>query len=646
MKAIAEQIIRRAHGNPFFANEIVDSLIEQKIVVKFKGTGPARYRQARPGTIPLPATMEGIAASRIAALPPSQRTVIRASSAIGASFDEETVSVLVGRDASLEIAALTDEGVFVESHRERDETPMYRFAQPMLREVAYAGLEAKDRKRIHRIIAKRLEAAAAAGMAIPNARIAWHLEGAGENEAAGSRYVAAGNAAAAIYSDREALKLFDRAVPLIRPNSHEKFNAMALREQLLRYVGRFAEREKETAEMRRIAVLLNEDELIAEALNRRAQLEHDLGNFGKAARLLTEALEVSRRSRNLSAQVEALRLLAFVAIQGGHLFRAVDCANRALAAIKSSGEPAFFLQALALDVRGVALYQMGHLDDAARPLADALVLFRRLGKQRYESQALDHLAMLARGRGEMIEAIEFLERALRIDIRIRATRPRGLKLATMGAIHIDMGNFDGAYADLAEAERICMDNQERIGQTEIQMDQARLKIIEESFGTAARILQEMRESPAITRSRILLVKHHQLLAMALLGGKRLEAARALADDAARIALEAGMNGEAIHGIALQGLILAEMGKLSEAMSVTRRATDMLVMLRKVRDVELVWWYQALTFQKTGDAYLAKRALQEARNRMNRKRGRMKEAWRQTLYDNHPWIRNIIKGFAQ
>ena len=642
IKSIAEQIVRRSHGNPFFANEMVDSLIEQKIVQKVKGKGTIRYRQARPGTIRLPATMQGIAASRIAALPPDQRIVLRAASAIGASFDEETVGALVGRVVRDEIRALTQEGLLVQNTVE-DGVPIYRFSQPMVREVAYGGLEERDRRRIHRIIAQRLVADLNRGRVVPEVRIAWHLELAGENEEAGRRYVAAANSAAAIYSDRESLKLYDRAIPLIRPNSKERFEALAEREQVLRYLGRFAEREAENREMRRIAGLLDNDLLSARSLNRQAQLSYDLGDYDSAARTLIESLEVTRRSGDTVSQVEALRLMAYVAIQGGHLFRAVDCANRALSVIKDKSETAFLMKALTLDVKGFALHQMGYLDDSAPPLAESLVLFRKLGSHRNESQVMHHLARLAWARGEMVEAVQFLEQAIRIDSRVRAARPRGLKLAAMGDIRLDIGDFQGAFENLEDAKRICKDNQEQVGLAETELALARLNIIEKRFKHATDILEQLSDRAVVTRSRIFLVWHRQMMVEALMGEGRINAARKLVDEAARIALESGMNGEAVHSGVLQALVLAEVGEHREAVSAARRASDMLVMLRKVRNAEQVWWQQALTFQKTGDTYLAKRALADARLQVDKKLVRLQHTRYLEMYKAHPLTRAILSA---
>jgi hypothetical protein len=86
MEAIAEQVLPRAQGNPFFLGEIIDSLIDRGIIAPVESSSSAvRFRQAKPGAIRLPTTMEGLAAEHIDALDPPLRTTLRAAAAVGSS---------------------------------------------------------------------------------------------------------------------------------------------------------------------------------------------------------------------------------------------------------------------------------------------------------------------------------------------------------------------------------------------------------------------------------------------------------------------------------------------------------------------------------------------------------------------------------
>jgi eukaryotic-like serine/threonine-protein kinase len=641
---VVEQVVARAHGNPFFAGEIIDSLIERRVVEPVAGSSPPRYRQARQGPIPLPTTMEGLAAARIDSLPQGQRTVLRAASAIGASFTLETLGRLVGRDVREDVTALVGLGLLIEAGARSGEQRAYRFRRPMDREAAYGGLAPQDLKRIHRSLAEELIAAAESGEGALTLRIAWHLERCGETERAGACYLTAADAAMAIYSSREALRLYERALPLLAPCSEARFGALARRELILKGLGRHKEREADVAEMERLARELHDGTLAAAAANRRAQLRYDLGDFASAAASLTVALELGVHAGAAAEQAESLRLLAYVASEEGHLIRALDCCDRALALVPE-GEGGLSLKGRTENSKGLVLCTMGFLDAAPAVFAESLVSLRRAGNRAAESLALSNLALLARGRGELTLALEFFERALRIDAQIRDVSARGRKLANMGLICVELGDFEAAAAHFEESVAVCRDNQEPVGEIEARMGLAELRMAEGDPGAARELLEDLGRERLVSLSRILLTQHRQLICLALMGTGSLAAARRAAEEATRVALAAGMNGEAIHGGVLQGLVLAESGLHGEALAATRRATDLLADLGRVRRAERIWWLQALTLHKAGAASRAERALAEARREVERKRALIANPRARALYDAHPDQRAIRAGLT-
>jgi tetratricopeptide (TPR) repeat protein len=324
---------------------------------------------------------------------------------------------------------------------------------------------------------------------------------------------------------------------------------------------------------------------------------------------------------------------------------ALDCCNRALSVILPNTEPMLYLKGRALGIKGFVLYNMGHLDAAAAPLAEALVLFRRLGKRRNESQVSSNLALLAQSRGEIVEAIDFLESAMRTDAELRDVSSRGQKLAALGAIRLDLGDFETAKKNLTDGQAICRENQEPFGEIEADLGLAELLLANGDATKAREILENVGKREHVARNRIILVRHRQACAKAFLKCGLLEPARRLAEEAARIALEAGMNGEAVHCRVLQGLILAETEYMGEALLVTRRATDLLSSLERVRRAEEVWWLQALTLNKIGNPYRAEKALLEARKEVNRKLGMISDPKLAKLYESGPLVQSIRTGLG-
>jgi tetratricopeptide (TPR) repeat protein/tRNA A-37 threonylcarbamoyl transferase component Bud32 len=648
MTAIVDQIVGRAQGNPFFANEIIDSLFERRILVPVTLSGDdnaPRYRQARPGAIRLPTTMEGLAASHIDDLDPSLRTALRVAAVLGARFTPATLGALVGRDVAEEIRALTQRGFLVEAPEARGGETEYRFRKPMVREAAYAGLSTSDRHRLHRAIADGLIAGAAAGTAIaPAAHIAWHLENGGDPARAGEHYLEGGDAALRIYSNRQALRLYDRALALLPRGSATRYTALERRQKVLRDLGDHAARDAVVTEMERIAEQLGDAVREAQAVNARALLLFDEGEFGDAARQVQRALEIGSRAADFRRQVESMRLLAYIAAEAGHLDRALDCCDWALRIIPTDADPdAAYHKARVLGVKGLVLMMCGDLLRSPSTLAQALVLFRRLGKRRNASTVMSNLALLAQARGDLPEGIDLLERAILTDREIRDLSARGRKLAALGGIHVEAGEFDEGQNVLEESRKICRDNTEPVGEVEADLGLAGLWLERGDPEGAGEILAEVTRRGFVERSRVLLTRYHQLRTKACLALGNVAGALEAADLGSRVAQAAGMTGEVIHGAALRGLALLAAGRQEEALAACDRMEELVAVRGGVRRAEEVWWNRARVLHGAGDAEGANAALVKALEEVERKGDLILKPARRAAYNAHPLIQEILVG---
>jgi len=648
MTTIVDQIVGRAQGNPFFANEIIDSLIERRILVPVTLSGDdeaPRYRQARPGAIRLPTTMEGLAASHIDDLEPSLRTALRAAAVIGARFTPATLGALVGHDVTEDIRALTHREFLVEAAEARGGETEYRFRKPMVREAAYAGLSNTDRHRLHRAIADGLIAAAGSGAATaPAAHIAWHLENGGDPARAGEYYLEGGDAALRIYSNRQALRMYDRALALLPRGSATRYTALERRQKVLRDLGDHTARDAVVTEMERIAEQLGDAARVARAVNSRALLLFDEGEFGDAARQVQRALELGSGAGDYRRQVESMRLLAYIAAEAGHLDRALDCCDWALRITPTDKDPdAAYHKARVLGVKGLVLMMCGDLVRSPSILAQALVLFRHLGKRRNESTVMSNLALLAQARGDLPEAIDLLERAILTDREIRDLSARGRKLAALGGIHVETGEFDEGQNVLEESRKICRDNTEPVGEVEADLGLAGLWLERGDPEGADEILAEVTRRGFVDRSRVLLTRYHQLRTKACLALGDVDGALEAADSGSRVAQAAGMTGEVIHGAALRGLALLAAGRQEEALAACDRMDELVAVRGGVRRAEEVWWHRARVLYGGGDGEGANEALVRALEEVERKGALILKPARRAAYNAHPLIQEILVG---
>jgi len=151
-----EQLIRvKAEGNPFFAEEIVRTLIEEGHVVRNDG----HLQLARPlEQIRIPGTVEEVIAARVDRFGPDAKRVSQVAAVLGRQFRRSHLLRLLA-DEPIDVPAALDElerrGVI---HRKTvlsgDE---YRFGESLTQEVAYEALLLKERRQLHERIGHMLE---------------------------------------------------------------------------------------------------------------------------------------------------------------------------------------------------------------------------------------------------------------------------------------------------------------------------------------------------------------------------------------------------------------------------------------------------------------------------------------------------------
>ncbi len=133
MRELPARIAERTGGNPFFAEEVVQSLIEDGSLEGERGA----YRLARPlDQVPLPPTVQSVLAARIDRLPEREKRVLQAASVVGREFPGPLAGRLAGL-AEPELApalAALRRGEFL-YEAELYPVARYAFKHPLTQEV-------------------------------------------------------------------------------------------------------------------------------------------------------------------------------------------------------------------------------------------------------------------------------------------------------------------------------------------------------------------------------------------------------------------------------------------------------------------------------------------------------------------------------
>jgi hypothetical protein len=137
---LAEKVIKRADGNPFFAGELVRSYLERS------GAQEA-----------LPDTVQATVLARLDLLSPPERRVMQLGTIFGRTF--RTAGVMALDPALGDVMGVTDQLVAKDLIRPAD-SDRFTFRHILIREVAYQTLTRADRARLHAAAAAWMEARA------------------------------------------------------------------------------------------------------------------------------------------------------------------------------------------------------------------------------------------------------------------------------------------------------------------------------------------------------------------------------------------------------------------------------------------------------------------------------------------------------
>ncbi len=380
LATVRETIEARSGGNPFFVEELVQSLVETGALEGAPG-GYRRGREAAGGTS-LPSSVRTLLAARIDRLPEAEKEILQTAAVIGRNFDEALLRAVLGGSQELVgegLASLEEAGFVVVEERIAD--VRYAFRHPLTYEVAYGALLGTTRARLHEVVAGLIESQAGDRAEREAALLAHHYEQAGEALAA-ARWHSAAAASAAQIDVQGALTHYERVRSLTEGSRNEEGKHLRLQACLgaLEVSGRLGLSLAQAGELfdEGLAIAESRDDTSARARLHSA-LAARLGWSGdpvRQRRHLGEAVRLAKDLPDLEVNLTVLQR-AYVsefhagALQAGlaHAQEGLLRAERGQAAGRSD-RTARLYRVLLLSSANV-LTQLGHLKEAEAMLARA-----------------------------------------------------------------------------------------------------------------------------------------------------------------------------------------------------------------------------------------------------------------------------------
>jgi class 3 adenylate cyclase/tetratricopeptide (TPR) repeat protein len=155
-RGLERVVVHKAGGSPYFAEELVRSMMEEGHLVR---TSAGELALSRPlAELPIPGTIQEVIAARLDALGSSAKRVVQVAAVLGRQFRSRQLAALLAGDeidVEHELAELERRGlVHRKSALSSDE---FRFGESLTQKVAYEGLLLKQRRQLHERIGALLE---------------------------------------------------------------------------------------------------------------------------------------------------------------------------------------------------------------------------------------------------------------------------------------------------------------------------------------------------------------------------------------------------------------------------------------------------------------------------------------------------------
>jgi serine/threonine protein kinase/tetratricopeptide (TPR) repeat protein len=413
--ALRDLVVDRADGNPFYIEELIKALIDDRVIVKGEETWSVDT--TRLSTVRVPATLTGVLQARLDTLPAGLHQLLQRASVVGRIFWDAAAIRLSQEAAGLkpaEVQSMLEDLRDREMVLQREEsgfagTVEFVFRHAILRDVTYETVIPRQRRALHRMVGDWLIEVGGERAGEHTLLVAEHYGRAEEPALAAAQLSKAAERAIRLATFEEAATLIQRAREMLTGAEHTE---------------------------QRVGV----DILSAE-------LEGIRGTYSKATEILKAALEEARATGSSKAQARVLGYLGRLAMwqsdpqAGAYL-------QEALSFSRDAGDAALHL--FNLRQMGNALVQTDPKESLKYNL-ESVELARRIGDRSGLGHGLNSLGIAYNLTNQFKESeATFLEgHSVARELGDRVSE--SMVLSNLAALHAAMGDLDRAEREARDS---------------------------------------------------------------------------------------------------------------------------------------------------------------------------------------------------
>jgi predicted ATPase len=296
-------VYEKTRGNPFFVEEVIKSLKEEEAIYREQN----KWKIMEISRIEFPKTVKNVIKARISRLDDECQNVLTTASFVGNDFTFEALSGATGveEDKLLELLEKILKTGLVKEKLIRGEG-VFSFADVIVRDVVHEEVSLLRHKKLHNTVGCALEKVYAKNPDEHLGELAYHFLEGGDKEKALNYFLKAGERAAKIYANGEAVSYLQSALGLLEDKEDERRKRACLLEKLgdvKKLVGDYEASVKYWNDALLLWKQLGEKETTATLHRKMANVFwNNLGNREKAGEHHQEASEI------LEAEAESVEL--------------------------------------------------------------------------------------------------------------------------------------------------------------------------------------------------------------------------------------------------------------------------------------------------------------------------------------------------
>ncbi len=434
-------------------------LIDEETIVK--GEQSWQVFPERLAEVHVPQTLSGVLLARLDSLPGEERLLLQQASVVGRVFWDKLVAYLDHggaadpNTAAIEksMAALREkEMVYRRENSTFAGTLEHIFKHTVLQEVTYETVLKRLRKTYHFRTAEWLKKQSSAGASELTGLIASHLEKAAELAEAASLFTRAGDEAAAIYSNQEAIQFYSRALALTPAENPQSQTALLLkREKLFSLVGARSLQQDDLTRLTSLIKIAGDPAWEAERIKAAPEIQLEWGWFhlgdgdsGRAIEESEKALHLAEAAGEQEVALQATTCIVNALYQLGEFVQARSIGEEGLTRARQAGN--LFAQNRLNNILGLITIEQKDWEVAEGYLHESLETSREMGDRRGEARSLGNLAMLAGMSGHLIQAQQGYLEALKLTRKLGERAGEANMLDNLGWLSGLWGDFEAAAA--------------------------------------------------------------------------------------------------------------------------------------------------------------------------------------------------------